>query len=462
MQIIAINPLQSLRYPQPPMGIATITAVLEKQGYPLSIIDANALQISPDNIPQYTNNTAVVLLTAMTPTINAAARIAKQVKQAKPDVKIVLGGAHATLLPDDTLASLPEVDVIVRGEGEETITELLPALEQENALTHIGGISYRREGKIVNNPERTTKVDLDAVPFLPYHLLPFTKYRPHPPHGRALPFAAVITSRGCPYRCAYCSKPIFGNKFRAQSPQRVVEEIEYYVNKFGVKEIAFYDDVFTLDKKRAFAISEGILQKGLKLYWTCETRANLVDKELLLQMRRAGCYSVSYGIESASQEILDAINKDITPEKVEQAIHLTREAGLQTTGYFMVGCPGETPQTIRKSIAFAQKLHLDYAQFAITTPFPGTKLYQMYLEGKGNKIPWENFTYEGTGSKVTPVFENENLSRQDLQRWAKKAYREFYLRPSYIWQRLRQIKSLGDLRISFSGFTMLLRSITSH
>jgi len=462
LKIILINPYQVSRYSQPPVGLAVIAGVLEKNGYQVSIIDGNALKIEPKEISSYIIDASIVLLTAMTPTINITAKIAQQIKQVRPDIQIILGGVHATLLPEDTLSSIHEIDIIVRGEGEETILELLSALQRKAVLNNISGIAFRSGDKIINTNTRLRNINLDSLPFLPYHLLPVGKYRPHPPHGRALPFAAIVTSRGCPYNCAYCSKPVFGNKFRAQSSERVVEEVSYYKKRFGIKEVAFYDDVFTLDKKRAFAIAEGMIEKGLKLFWTCETRANLVDRELLLKMRQAGCYSVSYGIESSSQEILDAINKDITPEKVEEAIHLTREAGLQATGYFMVGCPGETPQTIRKSIDFAKHLKLDYAQFAITTPFPGTELYRRYLEGKGNKIPWENFIYEGTGGKVTPVFENEALSRKDLQYWSKKAYRDFYLRPSYIWQRIRQIKSFGDLRITFSGFTMLMRSITSH
>jgi len=290
-------------------------------------------------------------------------------------------------------------------------------------------------------------------------LLPWRRYEPHPPHGRALPFAAIITSRGCPYRCSYCSKPIFGSKFRAQSPERVVDEVAYYKDRFGVKELAFYDDVFTLNKKRAYAIAEEIIKRGLKIGWTCETRVNLVDKDLLSHMKQAGCYAIAYGIESASPEILDTLNKGITIDEVEEAIRLTQEVGLQTIGYFMIGSPGESPETIGKTIEFAKKLKLDFAQFAITTPFPGTELYNLYLKDKGSTIPWENFVYGGTGNKVTPVFESDELSRADLQYWTGRAYKEFYLRPSYLWQRIQQVNSIRDLRINAKGFFMLLGNI---
>ncbi|MFC1900913.1 B12-binding domain-containing radical SAM protein, partial [Chloroflexota bacterium] len=288
LKIALINPPQSTNYPQPPMGLAQIASVLEAGGYPVSIIDANALQIKPGDITSYLNDTDLVGLTAMTPTISKALEVAREVKKSRPELPIILGGAHATLLAEETLAASPEVDIIVRGEGEETILELLPALEEDRSLSDINGISYRTNGKVTSNPARDGNVNLDSLPFLAYHLLPWKMYKPHPPHGRALPFTVTITSRGCPYQCAYCSKPVFGKQFRAQSPERVVKELSCFQEKLGVKEFAFYDDVFTLNKERAFNIADLILKEGLKMHWTCETRVNLVDKELLTHMKRSG------------------------------------------------------------------------------------------------------------------------------------------------------------------------------
>ena len=441
------------------MGLAMIAAVLERRGYNVAVVDANAIKLKPENIVPYVIDADVVGLTAMTPTINTAITIARHLKKANPDLTIILGGAHATLLPDKTLINAPAIDVIVRGEGEQTIIELLQALEDKQPLSETPGISYRKDGVVVNNTARVTDVDLDSLPFLGYHLLPWQRYKPHPPHGRALPFAAIITSRGCPYHCSYCSKPIFGSKFRGQSPERVVEEIAYYQDKFGIKEIAFYDDVFTLNRKRAYDIAEELIKKELKIEWTCETRVNLVDKDLLARMKQAGCYAISYGIESASSEILGTLDKDITTDEVEKAIRITHEVGLQTIGYFMIGCPGESHDSIVETIEFAKKLKLDFAQFAVTTPFPGTELYNLYLKDKGDAIPWENFIYGGTGNNMIPVFESDKLSRTDLQSWSGRAYREFYLRPSYLWQRIQQVNSIGDLRINIKGFIMLLGNI---
>ncbi|MEE8413709.1 MAG: radical SAM protein [Dehalococcoidales bacterium] len=460
LKVALVNPNQLTRYPQPPMGLALIAAILEKEGYPVTIVDANALNLQPDAVAPLVKDADIIGLTAMTPSIHTAIATARHLKKNYPDLPIVLGGTHATLLPEETLAIAPEIDIIVRGEGEETFIELLQALENKQPLNTIAGISYRKDGGVISNPASTKIVDLDSLPFLAYHLLPWQKYKPHPPHGRALPFSVIITSRGCPYRCAYCSKPIFGNRFRAQSPERVVEEIVYYQKTFGIKELAFYDDSFTLDKKRARAIADEIIKKGLKIHWTCETRVNLVDKELLGSIKQAGCYSIAYGIESGSPEILEVLDKEITLEQVVEAVRFSREAGMQTIGYFMIGSPGESPDTIRQTIQFAKKLKLDFAQFSITTPFPGTKLYDLYMEArKGEAIPWESFVYAGTGNEITPVFESDRLSRDEIQQWVRRAYREFYLRPSYPWQRIRHTTSLGDIKVGIKGLSMLLGNI---
>jgi anaerobic magnesium-protoporphyrin IX monomethyl ester cyclase len=459
LNVTLINPPQFTRYPQPPVGLALIAAILEKEGYPVNLIDANALNLRPEDLAIMITDTDIVGITAMTPTIGAALSIAGQLKQSNPDLTIVIGGAHPTLMPEETLKASPATDIVVRGEGDATIIDLLRTLEARHPLGGIAGICYRTDDKIVRTAERKSNADMDALPFPAYHLLPRQKYRPHPPHGMAMPFAAMVTSRGCPYRCAYCSKPVFGSRFRAQRPERVVAEMAYLKDSFGVKEIAFYDDSFTLDKKRVLAIAETIIDKGLQMTWSCETRVNLVDKELLNYMKRAGCYAVAYGIESASPEIIETLQKDTTLEQVNQAVHDSREAGLQVIGYFMLGSPGETPATIQQTIDYAKKLKVDFAQFSVTTPFPGTGLYQIYMHGREEDPAWESFIYAGTDNPTTPVFESDKLTRDDLKNWIRQAYRRFYLRPSYLWQRLRRCTSWREIRMNLKGLGMLLKSV---
>jgi anaerobic magnesium-protoporphyrin IX monomethyl ester cyclase len=459
LKVTLVNPPQDTHYPQPPLGLALIAAILEKAGYPINLLDANALTLKPETVAGIIADTDIVGITATTPTIGTALSIARHLKNKNPNIKIILGGPHVTLLPEETLASSHDIDAIVRGEGDETVIELLKAIENHQPLNNVSGISYQSDTKIVHTPERKSIIDMDSLPYPAYHLLPWQKYKPHPPHGMAMPFGAMVTSRGCPYRCAYCSKPVFGSKFRAQSPDRVVEEMVYLQQKFGVREIAFYDDTFTVDKKRVHAIADKIIAKKMKIAWTCETRVNLVDKELLAHIKQAGCYSISYGIESASPEIIKVLQKDITLKQVEAAIQAHKEVGLPVVGYFMLGSPGETPQTIKQTIDFAKKLKVDFAQFSVTTPFPGTELYEIYKRNNPGEIAWEKFVYAGTDNPTSPVFESDKITREDLKKWVARAYREFYLRPSYMWQRLRRCTNWGEVKMNFKGLLMLLRSI---
>jgi len=463
LNVVLINPARGDSYAQPPMGLALLAAVLEETGHTVIIIDANALDLTLEQVAARAAGADVLGLTAMTPSIGLTLATAAHLREALPQAKIILGGAHATLLPEETLASAPALDVIVRGEGEVSTPALLAALENGTPLDKVPGITFRNDGKIVHTAAETEIVDVETLPFLAYHLLPRGVYRPHPPHGREMPFAAVIASRGCPYHCSYCSKPVFGNTFRGQSPARVADELEHLVRDFGVREVAFYDDVFTLNRQRVVGICEEILRRGLKLHWSCESRVNLVDAEMLQLMRRAGCYTIAYGIESAAPEVLAGLDKNATPEQAAEAVRMTRRAGIQVIGYFMIGSPGETGATIRTTLDFAKSLKLDYAQFSVTTPFPGTRLYERYLaEGYGTEIPWENFVYASTDGAATPVFASAELNRDDLIAWSARAYREFYLRPGYVWQRLSGIRGWGDLRLNIKGLALLGSSIRTR
>lgn len=434
-KVLLINPPQNTRYPQPPVGLAILAAVLEAVGYEVAIADGNIKVYQ--GIKDYEPD--VVGITAMTSTITEALGVAKKgVKVYYPKARIIIGGAHATVFPEETLKSCPEIDAVVVGEGEHSFKEVI----EEG----IWGVYKSR-----------AVIDMDSLPFPAYHLLPWRKYRPHPPHGRAMPWLPMVTSRGCVYKCNYCSRAVFGDIFRAQSPKRVVDEIEWLQSKYNVREIGFYDDVFTLDKRRAHGIAEEMLRRGIKVCWTCETRADLVDKALLKHMKQSGCYSISYGMESASQTVLDAIGKGITPERSEEAIRLTKEAGIKAIGYFMIGSPNETPATIRQTIDFSKRLDLDYAQFAVTTPYPGSAFYSMYRNGdkRDEVIPWERFAYAGFGERLSPMFESCSLAKGDIDYWVGEAYREFYLRASYVMKRLAGIRSAGDIMVLAKGLSML-------
>lgn len=436
-----------------------IAAVLEKNGFPVKILDLPALGSFENLLPMIIRQEKpdIVGITATTPTINSATKVAKKVKESDSNITVVLGGPHATILPEETLQKAPEIDMIVRGEGEETTLELVKVLEKDsNNINKVLGVTYREDSRIKSNPLRPPILDLDALPFPAFHLLPIKKYRLHPPFGKRSPVMPIITSRGCPYRCLFCSKSVFGKRYRANSPAYIVEEIRLLTEKFGVKEIKFYDDVFTLNRKRVISICRKLKESGIDIPWTCETRVNLVDGELLRIMKDSGCYMIAYGVESGNQRILNNLKKDITLEHAIKAFKLAHEAGIETVAYFMIGSPGETPETIEETIEFAKKLDPDFVQFSIITPYPGTELFRLVFERGYVSERWDKYVYASLKSIGTPAFETKTLSGQELREWSKRAYISFYLRWSYIWKRLKRITSLEELKINIAGLRILI------
>jgi len=459
-RILLVNPPQRSKYPQPPLGLAMIAAVLEEGGYQVKILDLHALGFSEESLSETISQEKpdVVGITSFTPTINAAIRVAEKVKQSDHNITVVLGGPHGTMLPEETLHNSSEIDIVVRGEGEQTMLELVRVLEEhsKNGLEEISGITYRESSNTRSNPSKLPILNLDTLPFPAFHLLPLGKYHLHPPFGRRSPAMPIITSRGCPYRCAFCSKSIFGKKHRGNGPDYVINEVRLLKEKFGVKEIKFYDDVFTLDKKRVVSICTQLKEQGIDVPWTCETRVNLVNEELLRIMKDSGCYMIAYGVESGNQEILNSLKKDITLEQAIQAFKLTKEAGIETVAYFMIGSPGETLDTIKDTIEFAKKLDPDFAQFSITTPYPGTELYDWFAKEGHLSGEWDKYVYADLEPSNYPAFETKTLSREELKGWSKKAYASFYLRWSYLWKRVKKMTSFGELKTNITGLRMVL------
>lgn len=458
-KILLINPPQVTRYPQPPVGLAQIAAVLEKNGYPVKILDLPALRFSENSLPAILGQEKpeVVGITAMTPTINSAVNVAKRVKESDSNITVVIGGVHGTILPEETLRDTREIDVIIRGEGEQTIVELFKVLDENSGnINQILGVTYREGASIKSTSLRSPLSNLDELPFPAFHLLPIKKYRLHPPFGRRSPVMPIITSRGCPYRCVFCSKSVFGKKYRSNSPTYVVDEIRLLTEKFGVKEIKFYDDTFTLDRKRVIAICRLLKEQGIDIPWTCETRVNLVASDLLGIMKDAGCYMIEYGVESGNQRVLNSLKKDITLEQTIKAFKLTHEAGIETVAYFMIGSPQETSETIQETVGFAKTLDPDFVQFSIATPYPGTELYRLAIEEGYVPEKWDEYVYADLKSVGNPGFGTKTLSREELKEWNKKAYMSFYLRWRYVWKRFRKMTSLGDLKTNVSGLRMVI------
>jgi len=451
-----INPPQKTSFPQPPLGLAYVASALEKAGYEVEIIDAPALKLNEnDVIRKILNNGAEFIgITAMTPAIGSAIEIARGIKKNDKSKFIFMGGAHVTALPEETLRDVSEVDVVVIGEGEVTAPTLIEKIKNKESLKDVLGIAYREKEKIIINPSRPFIKDLDSLPIPAYHLLPINKYRPYPPHGKKLPYMAIMTSRGCPFRCTFCSKPVHGKEYREKSAKSVIGEIKYIQKQYGIKELLFYDDSFTLNKKRIIELCDEMMKNEIKIPWSCETRVNLIDEELLSKMKDAGCYIISYGVESGNQEILNNIKKDITLEQIKNAFKLTREAGISIVSYFMLGCPGDTEQTMKQTIEFAKELDSNFAQFSICTPFPGTEIAD--LIDKKNEIDWNKLSYVSNRSETIPFVISKNLNEEQLKKYYNNAYKEFYLRPSFVLKTILRMRSIDDIKVNINGIKMFL------
>lgn len=421
---------------QPPLGLAYIAAMLERDGIEVQILDANAELLSiQETVSRVVKAQAnLVGVTATTVVMPHVYQLCNEIKK-KSDKTIIVGGPHVTFMPERTLEECKSINVIVRGEGELTMLELAAS---PNDLKKIKGITYRTNGTILSNPSREVIANIDEIPFPARHLLPSNSYRPgaffnvHGSQG----YTTLITARGCMKKCTFCSSSHFWGKLRLRSAENVVAELEELVNKYGIRQLEIVDDTFTLSAKRVNEICSMILGRNLDIEWVCFARVDTITEEMIETMKRAGCYGITFGIESGNQDILNRTKKKITLEQSRNAIKVAKRQGLLAMGDFMIGLPGDTVETVKQTIDFAIELNPDRALFCITTPFPGTALYNESVE-KGwieEGSDWGDFTLH-TGTK----FRNDNLSAEQIQELYAKAKRRFYLRPRYIVESLKRL-----------------------
>ncbi len=348
-------------------------------------------------------------------------------------------GTHVTPIPRETMRAYPALDFILHGEPELTLVEIVETLESHTlhsslfTLHAILGLVWRDGNEIVINPPRPFIANLDDLPLPRHDLLPFQHYRAPLVGG---PYTFVVSSRGCPAQCRFCIKHVsYGHSVRFRSPENVLAEIEQLVN-LGVRKIHMYADLFTINRDHAMGISQGLIERGLNIRWTCNSRVDFVDPELLQTMARSGCWMISWGIESADPAMLARMNKGITPAAVERALRWSKDAGIMNWGYFIIGLPGETEASIRQTIAFAKKLPLDIALFHIAAPHPGTPFFFEVVENGWFRpgTRWEEVDMDRS-----TVLDYPNLKAEDLERWARRAFREWALRPGPLWTYLKML-----------------------
>lgn len=353
----------------PPLGLAYIASVLINAGYDVSAIDFNVSSLNLLEKLLEKEPPRILGISTHTETYLNGLKIAETAKQVNPGINVVMGGTHPTVMYQE-VARERNIDVVARGEGEYTMLELANYfIRNEGGLSEIKGIAYQDNGAVKVAPERPFIEDPDELPFPARGLFPLSLY--------GSPGTALISRGGCPFNCHYCAvNNIWKGRRRFRKPEKIVEEITYIIRNGQAQWINFADDIFTLDRRRVVELCS--LLKGLKLRWLCTTRVDLVDEELLSEMYEAGCYSVTYGVESGSQKILDAIGKKITLEQVRRAVKTTIDIGMKVTCFFMFPQPDDTEETIREQIQFMKELKRMRARLVLsfTTPYPGTYYYE--------------------------------------------------------------------------------------
>ena len=439
----------------PPLGLAYIASVLEKAGVGVKIIDC-AIGISWADLSRTIaqEQPDVVGLAATTPSFMMAKKAAKLAREISPAAKILLGGTHVTASPEGAMAS-GLFDIGVIGEGEATVQELFANYRAGGFknLSRIKGIIYKDIAGLRKNEARPFIEDLDSIPLPARHLLPHPdRYRPTPASCRKIPYAVIITSRGCSSRCTFCDRAVMGDRCRMRGVNDIFREIEGLVADYGVKEIRFFDNTFTADKSRAHTICNEFEKRRLGLLWTCLTKTACVDGPLLRHMKRAGCWQVLYGFESGDDRMLKLLRKDNTVEMNKRAIRLTQEAGLEVRGDFIVGSPGETWESLERTVRFAIDMGLDYAHFNKFMPFPGTESYKT-LTAEGYRFHFSNSTML---DHKQVFYINPGMTAGAFSAFLDKADRRFYLRPGYILKRLLSIRTFHQLKGQIAGFFAML------
>ena len=434
-----------------PLGLAYLGAVAESEGHEVTVIDCQAEKLSYETFRQRITKTSseVIGVTATTLLYKSAMRLITIAKQIHPQAITMLGGSHGTFWDENSLNENPSLDIVVRKEGEKTFIELLDKIQSKSSFDSVLGATFRKEGRTARTSDRFFIEDLDSLPFPAHHLLPLNALRRK---GKIL--FPLLTSRGCVYWCDFCSTVrMFGRGYRMRSPKNVVDEMQLIHDKYGVNQVTFYDDAFTVDRNRTIKICGELRNRRLDLIWDCGTRIDMVDRELLQAMHGAGCFAVWFGVESGSEAILGAMNKRIRLDQTRLAFRTAHDAGLMTIANTVLGFPGETEHTAWKTIRFIKELDPDDVGFYVATPYPGTPMYDQV-----KKNGWLRITDFDKYDTAGPTFETPWLEMKKLAEIRNKAYQQFYLRPNYVLKMMRRGGTYGMSAVRTSG-AYLLRSL---
>jgi len=452
MRVLLINPRYdetNYRYKVnklcPPLGMGYIASMLLRDGHEVEILDMEAERTEWHSLPALLKKGPcdLVGIHGTTPIMHYIARCATLVRETWPGIPIIVGGPHASLLPESVFNEMPEVDYILRGEAEYTMAEFVRRLANGGSnsdFADIPGIGFRNGNEFFISDEIPLIDNLDALPFPAYDLLPLDSYFYKSrlvETGTEECIFTVMSSRGCPNGCIFCDESaLYGRKFRARSPENVVDEMEVLVKNYGISHIVFYDASFMVDRIRIQRICRLILDRGLKTSWRARVRADSITEPIVKIMKEAGCTTLAIGVESGSQRILDIMGKRTTIGEIEEAFRIVKDAGLWTVGYFMFGTPGETKEESFETVEFAKRLDPDWALFTHATPLPATELFEMTKDSLLSD-DWSNFKF----SANSPVISYDEMTYREMQNMMDYAFREFYVRKEWLSNRMKKMTS---------------------
>ena len=436
------NVWHGIKGAMPPLSLLSIGAVLEQEGFEVEILDVHLDALSEKQVHEVIAKAKpdLVGISVMTSTAICSHRIAQIAKEWDQNCIVVMGGVHVHSLPKEALRN-KAVDYVVRGDGEYPLLELCQGKE----IASIPGLGYRKENTVILNEARPDIKDLSELPRYAYHLIDVPRYYPAVGAYRNLPAINMLMTRGCPGKCIFCNSA--ETTLRTHSAENMVDEIILLRDNYGIKEIQFYDDTFTVMKKNALEFCRLMTEKRVGVTFSCFARTDCFSEEMAVALKKAGCHQVMFGVESGSQEMLKIIRKDIDLDKTVEAVTLAKKVGIEVRCAFTFGTPGETKETIQETIDYAMKMDPDLAIFNITTPYPGT---QMYAWAKKNDLltthDW--WDYE-LGNAVVDL---PTISAEELRKAYEKAYSTFYDRPIVYWRRLKMINSFRKFRDSMDAF----------
>lgn len=446
----------------PPLGLCYLAAAVRQSGRSVQIIDAPAFDMDLQTTIQEIKKieTGIIGITATTASIIRAAELADALRKNSIAAKLLIGGPHVSALPERTLQEFEAFDIGVINEGERTIVDILNCLLTDGNLNAVAGIVYRDNSTIRLTSPRALIENLDELAFPAWDMIPHLPkyYKPAPHSYYQLPSATLMTSRGCNGMCTFCARPFMGEKYRSNSPEYTLGMIDYLVRNYGIRDIMFYDDNFLLDRERVTKICEEILRRGYNITWSCLARTDIMPEDFFRLIRKAGCWQIAYGIESGDQTILDNIKKRSTLERIEAMIRKANEAGIHTRGYFMIGCPGETRQTIDRTIQFITKSGLKDFHVTFCTPMPGAELFTTAEQYGNFDCDWKKLGF------WDPVFIPFGMTKDDLIAGHRRMFRKFYLRPSVIGRYMLKIITKPGIMINIirAGIDVMRYSMSGY